>query len=42
MKYGLVRFEQHEQHNGLTGLLRDRSNAVSCHKGWKPGSPDRN
>jgi hypothetical protein len=39
MKYGLVWFEQH---NGLTGLLRDRADAVSCHKGWKPGNPDRN
>jgi hypothetical protein len=28
MKYGLVWFEQH---NGLTGLLPDRANAVSCH-----------
>ncbi len=39
MKFGLTRIKQH---NGLDGLLRDRTNAVFCHKDWKSGNPGRN
>jgi len=39
MRFGLIRIRQH---NGLDGILRERANAFSSHKDWKPGNPGRN
>jgi len=39
MKFDLIRIKQN---NGLDGFLRERANAFSSHKDWKPGNPGRN
>jgi hypothetical protein len=37
-----VEFIRIKQHNGLDGLLGDRTNVFFSHEDWRPGNPGRN